>query len=341
MARCWLVFGLLALPAAPWAPPSRRPVRGWSRPVTSEPALDATTLDIEFDRVAEPPLPAAASRGPLANTTSDATGGAAARAARARFLCTAPPAADGGTVSLLKQAAQWAGQNRSVVLVLAGASVVMYGFWRFSMRIMHFFTGTPPATIFSFGLAAGVVTAMIGPSGCGKSTLLRSVNRINERLGYVRTTGTIRVYGEDIYAETSSAIQVRRHIGMVFQRPNPLPLSVRNNVLFGHRLHRTERCSRAEEDEIVEQALRQVLLWDRVKDKLSTKATTLSQLYELSVSEAARVCRPGGVLVALSTHKHLLSRMVRTDGKWEPISRHELSFGGLTASAISARRRQL
>lgn len=123
---------------------------------------------------------------------------------------------------------------------------------------------------------AGVVTAMIGPSGCGKSTLLRSVNRINERLGYVRTTGTIRVYGEDIYAETSSAIQVRRHIGMVFQRPNPLPLSVRNNVLFGHRLHRTERCSRAEEDEIVEQSLRQVLLWDRVKDKLSTKATTLS-----------------------------------------------------------------
>jgi phosphate transport system ATP-binding protein len=125
-------------------------------------------------------------------------------------------------------------------------------------------------------IRAGVVTAMIGPSGCGKSTLLRSVNRINERLGYVRTTGTIRVYGEDIYAETSSAIQVRRHIGMVFQRPNPLPLSVRNNVLFGHRLHRTERCTRDEEDELVEQALRQVLLWDRVKDKLSAKATTLS-----------------------------------------------------------------
>ena len=70
------------------------------------------------------------------------------------------------------------------------------------------------------------------------------------------------------------------------------------------------------------------------------KATTLSQLYELAVGEAARVCRPGGVLVALSTHKHLLSRMVRTDGRWEPLSRHELSFGGLTASAISARRRR-
>ena len=125
-------------------------------------------------------------------------------------------------------------------------------------------------------IRAGLVTAMIGPSGCGKSTLLRSVNRINERLGYVRTTGTIKVYGEDIYAETSSAIQVRRNIGMVFQRPNPLPLSVRNNVLFGHRLHRTRPYISAEEDEIVEQALRQVLLWDRVKDKLGTKATTLS-----------------------------------------------------------------
>ncbi len=122
----------------------------------------------------------------------------------------------------------------------------------------------------------GIVTSMIGPSGCGKSTLLRSVNRINERLGYVRTTGTIRVHGEDIYGPHSSPIQVRRHIGMVFQRPNPLPLSVRDNVLFGHRLHRTAKCTRADEDALVEQALRQVLLWDRVKDRLSTKATSLS-----------------------------------------------------------------
>jgi phosphate transport system ATP-binding protein len=125
-------------------------------------------------------------------------------------------------------------------------------------------------------IRAGIVTAMIGPSGCGKSTLLRSVNRINERLGYVRTTGTIKVHGQDIYGEGSSQIQVRRHIGMVFQRPNPLPLSIRDNVLFGHRLHRTEKLSRADEDGIVEQALQQVLLWDRVKDKLSIKATGLS-----------------------------------------------------------------
>jgi phosphate transport system ATP-binding protein len=125
-------------------------------------------------------------------------------------------------------------------------------------------------------IRSGIVTAMIGPSGCGKSTLLRSCNRINERLGYVTTTGTIKVLGQDIYADDSSAIQVRRHVGMVFQRPNPLPLSIRDNVLFGHRLHREQRCSRSDEDGLVENALREVLLWDRVKDRLDRKATALS-----------------------------------------------------------------
>jgi phosphate transport system ATP-binding protein len=123
---------------------------------------------------------------------------------------------------------------------------------------------------------SGIVTALIGPSGCGKSTLLRSCNRINERLGYVTTTGTIKVLGEDIYGETASRIQVRRHVGMVFQRPNPLPLSIRDNVLFGHRLHAETRTSRADEDALCESALREVLLWDRIKDRLHVKATTLS-----------------------------------------------------------------
>jgi phosphate transport system ATP-binding protein len=123
---------------------------------------------------------------------------------------------------------------------------------------------------------SGIVTALIGPSGCGKSTLLRSCNRINERLGYVTTTGTIKVHGHDVYGDAVSRIQVRRHIGMVFQRPNPLPLSIRDNVLFGHRLHAEQRTSRADEDAMVEQALRDVLLWDRVKDRLAAKATALS-----------------------------------------------------------------
>ena len=123
----------------------------------------------------------------------------------------------------------------------------------------------------------GIITSMIGPSGCGKSTFLRSVNRINERLGYVRITGTIDVMGENIYAPGVELIQVRKQIGMVFQRPNPLPLSIRENVLFGHRIHNAgKKTSRSEDDGIVEDALQTVLLWDTVKDRLDHKATGLS-----------------------------------------------------------------
>ncbi|NIP18666.1 MAG: ATP-binding cassette domain-containing protein [Xanthomonadales bacterium] len=119
-----------------------------------------------------------------------------------------------------------------------------------------------------------MITSMIGPSGCGKSTFLRSVNRINDRLGYVRMTGTIDVMGNNILDPGVELVQVRKQIGMVFQRPNPLPISIRDNVLFGHRIH--ERGSKSDEDEIVESSLRQVLLWDKVKDRLDQKATALS-----------------------------------------------------------------
>ncbi|MDP2957183.1 MAG: phosphate ABC transporter ATP-binding protein [Longimicrobiales bacterium] len=123
----------------------------------------------------------------------------------------------------------------------------------------------------------GMITSLIGPSGCGKSTVLRTVNRINERLGYVRTTGHVHVLGTDIFADGVEVARLRQEVGMVFQRPNPLPLSVRDNVLFAHRLHRGPvATSRAEEDQIVEEALSQVLLWDDVKDRLSRKATLLS-----------------------------------------------------------------
>ena len=127
-------------------------------------------------------------------------------------------------------------------------------------------------------IKSGIITSLIGPSGCGKSTFLRSVNRITERLGYVRTSGSIHVHGEDILAPGNEIIQVRRKIGMVFQRPNPLPLSIRDNVLFGVRLHRPADAplGRAESAEIVESALRKVLLWDGVKDRLDDRATGLS-----------------------------------------------------------------
>jgi phosphate transport system ATP-binding protein len=123
----------------------------------------------------------------------------------------------------------------------------------------------------------GLITSLIGPSGCGKTTFLRSVNRIVERLGYVRTTGSVRVLGQDIYDPLVSPIQLRKEVGMVFQRPNPLPLSIRDNVLFSHRVHRGKaRVTRADENEILEKALREVLLWDTVKDRLNDRAVGLS-----------------------------------------------------------------
>lgn len=122
----------------------------------------------------------------------------------------------------------------------------------------------------------GIITSMIGPSGCGKSTYLRSVNRINERLGYVRITGEIKVMGQNIYAPEVELVQVRKQVGMVFQRPNPLPISIRENILFGHTLHSGRRSNKTEQNEIVEKALTEVLLWDKVKDRLDTKATLLS-----------------------------------------------------------------
>ncbi len=124
----------------------------------------------------------------------------------------------------------------------------------------------------------GLISSLIGPSGCGKSTLLRSINRINERLGYVRVEGTIKVMDENIYGPEVEPIQLRKKVGMVFQRPNPLPLSIRDNIIFGHKIHTpsAEKVSRGAEDEIIERSLKQVLLWDQVKDRLKSKATSLS-----------------------------------------------------------------
>ena len=124
----------------------------------------------------------------------------------------------------------------------------------------------------------GIITALIGPSGCGKTTLLRTVNRINARMGtYVRTQGAVEVLGHDVFDTGVELAQLRKQVGMVFQRPNPLPLSIRDNVLFSHRLHRgSQPVSKSDEDDIVKDALEQVLLWEKVKDRLNRKATFLS-----------------------------------------------------------------
>lgn len=129
----------------------------------------------------------------------------------------------------------------------------------------------------SLEIKKGIITSLIGPSGCGKSTLLRTCNRIVERLGYVRTTGSVEILGHDIFAPEVELLQVRKQVGMVFQRPNPLPISIRDNVLFGYRIHERERkSSDTDMDGIVEDALKQVLLWDEVKDRLDDPAIALS-----------------------------------------------------------------
>jgi len=118
------------------------------------------------------------------------------------------------------------------------------------------------------------VTAIMGPSGCGKSTLLRAVNRMHELYGTIGTKGTILLNGKNIYE--LPAIQVRRMTGMVFQRPNPFPtLSIYDNVIAGYKLNGV-RIRRSERDEIVERSLRDVALWDEVKDGLYKKGTFLS-----------------------------------------------------------------
>ena len=150
---------------------------------------------------------------------------------------------------------------------------------RFAVRTekLNFWYGSFQALFdVDFNVKSGLVTSLIGPSGCGKSTLLRCVNRINERIGNVRTEGKVEVLGEDIYAPLVDLTQVRSQVGMVFQRPNPLPVSIRKNILFAHGLHTGQKTSRADEDAIVESALREVLLWDDVKDRLDRVATGLS-----------------------------------------------------------------
>jgi phosphate transport system ATP-binding protein len=120
------------------------------------------------------------------------------------------------------------------------------------------------------------VTAIIGPSGCGKSTFLRCLNRMHETVSTARVTGRVRCNGLDIYGRGVNAISVRRHIGMVFQRPTPFPtMSIRDNVAAGLKILK-ERPSRKDTDAIVERALHRAALWEEVKDQLHTSAIALS-----------------------------------------------------------------
>jgi phosphate transport system ATP-binding protein len=124
------------------------------------------------------------------------------------------------------------------------------------------------------------ITALIGPSGCGKSTFLRSLNRMNDLVPGARVEGTIAYLGQDLYASKVDPIEVRRHIGMVFQKPNPFPKSIYDNVAFGPRVNGMKVTM----DDVVEQSLRKAALWDEVKGKLKQNA------YGLSGGQQQRLC---------------------------------------------------
>jgi phosphate transport system ATP-binding protein len=131
------------------------------------------------------------------------------------------------------------------------------------------------------------ITALIGPSGCGKSTLLRSFNRMNDLIDGAHIDGAIRYHGVDLYADGVDPVEVRRRIGMVFQKPNPFPKSIYDNVAFGPRV----AGYRGSMDELVERSLRRAALWDEVKDKLRTPGTALSggQQQRLCIARAIAV----------------------------------------------------
>ena len=150
--------------------------------------------------------------------------------------------------------------------------------------------GTAPAlNKISLAVRERMVTAFIGPSGCGKSTLLRCFNRMNDLIDHVRITGTIKIGGQDIHGREVDVIELRKRVGMVFQKSNPFPKSIYENVAYALRLHGLK--DRAELDAAVEQSLRNSALWDEVKDRLHTSALGLSggQQQRLCIARAIAI----------------------------------------------------
>ena len=133
------------------------------------------------------------------------------------------------------------------------------------------------------------ITAFIGPSGCGKSTLLKSLNRMNDLVNGCRIEGSICLDGEDIYSKKMDVNQLRKRVGMVFQKPNPFPMSIYDNIAYGPRTHGIR--GKAKLDEIVEKSLRQAAIWDEVKDRLKKSALGMSggQQQRLCIARALAV----------------------------------------------------
>jgi phosphate transport system ATP-binding protein len=161
---------------------------------------------------------------------------------------------------------------------------------KFSIENLNFYYGKHHALKnVSVDIYANEITALIGPSGCGKSTFLRNLNRMNELLASTRHEGSIRLDGTDIFERAVDVVELRKRVGMVFQKPNPFPKSIYDNVAYGPRIHGVR--SRARLDEIVEKGLQGAALWDEVKDSLKKSALDLSggQQQRLCIARALAV----------------------------------------------------
>ncbi|CAN5803422.1 phosphate ABC transporter ATP-binding protein PstB [soil metagenome] len=180
---------------------------------------------------------------------------------------------------------------------LAGASALDALVAMRCLALNAWFSSTHAVRDVTLDFPAHEVTAIIGPSGCGKSTLLRCLNRMHETVPLARVEGTVLFHGQDIYADGVDPIALRRHVGMVFQRPTPFPtMSIRDNVAAGLRAQPGVKLSAAAQDEVVERALREAALWDEVKDRLKQSATGISG------GQQQRLC----IARALATSPHVL-----------------------------------
>lgn len=162
---------------------------------------------------------------------------------------------------------------------------------KMAARDVHVFYGQKEAIKgVSIDIDMDHVTAFIGPSGCGKSTFLRCLNRMNDTIGIARVTGEITLDGEDIYSSDMDVVQLRARVGMVFQKPNPFPKTIYENVAYGPRIHGLAR-SKADLDVIVERSLRRAGLWEEIKDRLNDSGTALSggQQQRLCIARAIAV----------------------------------------------------
>ena len=139
-------------------------------------------------------------------------------------------------------------------------------------KVMVAYSGKPAVRDVSFDIGKNEITALIGPSGCGKSTLIRCLNRMNDLIPGATVEGKVNYHGQDLYGPQVDAVEVRKRIGMVFQKPNPFPKSIYDNIAFGPRV----LGMKGDMDEIVEHALNQGALWDEVKDRMKTNAFGMS-----------------------------------------------------------------